>query len=141
VQLSIRSKQNNQRYETILSSLGSGRYEGSIESLPEGEFTYTAVAMSDRDTLGTSNGRISVGDQSIEFAETRMNKPLLTQLANASGGEYSDADKFSSLLNTILIRNEMKPQELKQSREFELWNLPSFLTIIESVMAAIFSTH
>ncbi len=130
VHLSLRSKTNNQRYETILSSLGSGRYEGSIESLPEGEFTYAAVALNDGDTLGTSGGRISVGEQSIEFAETKMNKPLMKQMASASGGEYSDANLFGSLLRTILLRSEMKPQELKHTNEFELWNLPSFLTVI-----------
>ncbi len=130
VHLSVRSKQNNQRYETILSSLGSGRYEGSIESLPEGEFNYTALAVNNGDTLGTSSGRISVGEQSIEFAETKMNRPLMKQMAISSGGEYSDANSFGSLLQTILQRSGMKPQELKQSREFELWNLPSFLTII-----------
>lgn len=51
-------------------------------------------------------------------------------MAISSGGEYSDANSFGSLLQTILQRSGMKPQELKQSREFELWNLPSFLTII-----------
>ncbi|MDP1675604.1 MAG: VWA domain-containing protein [Bacteroidota bacterium] len=130
VRLSLHSKQNSLLYETILSSLGSGRYEGSIESLSEGEFTYTAVAMNDRDTLGTSQGRISVGDQSIEFAETRMNKSLLTQLARSSEGEYSDANEFNSLLQNILQRNTMKPQTIEQTNEFELWNLPAFLTII-----------
>lgn len=130
VHLSIDSKQNNQRYETIFSSLGSGRYEGSIENLPEGEFNYTAVALNNGDTLGTSGGRISVGEQSIEFAETKMNKPLMKQMANSSGGEYRDANSFGSLLQNILQRSGMKPQELKQSKEFELSNLPSFLTII-----------
>jgi hypothetical protein len=130
VSLSVHSKQNNLRYETILSSIGYGRYEGAIESLPEGEFAYTAVALSDGDTLGTSSGRITVGEQSIEFAETKMNKPLMKQMANSSGGEYSDAPSFNSLLQNILLRGEMKPQRLEQSSEFELWNLPSFLTII-----------
>jgi len=130
VHLSVYSKQNTQRYETVLSSLGSGRYEGSIENLPEGEFTYRATALNDRDTLGTSIGRISIGEQSVEFAETKMNKPLLKQMANASGGEYSDANSFSALLQKIIQRTEMKPHELKQTSEFELWNLPSLLIII-----------
>jgi len=130
VRLSVHSKQNNLRYETILSSIGSGRYEGAIESLPEGEFSYSAAALNDGDTLGTSGGRITVGEQSIEFAETKMNKPLMKQMANLSGGEYSDAPSFNSLLQNILLRGEMKPQRIEQSSEFELWNLPSFLTII-----------
>lgn len=130
VNLSIHSKQNGQRYESILTPLGSGMYEGVIESLPEGEFTFSAVAVNDGDTLGTSNGRISIGEQSLEFAETKMNKPLMKQIAEASGGEYGDAASFNTLLQHILRRNDMKPQVLDHTGEFELWNLPSFLTVI-----------
>ncbi len=54
----------------------------------------------------------------------------MKQMASSSGGEYSDANSFSSLLHNILQRNGMKPQETKLSSEFELWNLPFFLTII-----------
>lgn len=130
VNLTIHSKQHGQRYESILTPLGSGRYEGTIESLPEGEFTFSGVAIHDGDTLGISNGRISIGEQSIEFAETKMNKPLMKQIASASGGTYDDAASFDNLLHQILLRKEMKPQVLDQSNEYELWNLPSFLTVI-----------
>ncbi len=130
INLSIRSLKNNERFETTLSSLGSGRYEGQIEHLSEGEFSYSAVALKNGDTLGTTSGRISIGEQSIEFAETKMNKPLMKQLASASGGEYADAGSFDSLLEKILSRQEMKPQARIRTSEFELWNLPSFLTII-----------
>lgn len=130
VHLTVRSKENNQRYETNLTSLESGRYEGSVENVPEGEYAYSASAIKDGDTLGTAIGRISVGEQSIEFAETKMNKPLMKQLANSSGGEYSDADAFPLLLKKIEQRNELKTEEVTHTSEFELWNLPSFLTII-----------
>ncbi|MFA5834254.1 MAG: vWA domain-containing protein [Bacteroidota bacterium] len=128
--ISIRSHKNNERYETTLSSIGTGLYEGIIETLSEGEFSYSAVALANGDTLGSTNGRISVGEQSIEFAETKMNKSLMKQLASASGGMYSDVDGFTSLVEKILSRKEMQMQEQTRTQEFELWNLPTFLTII-----------
>lgn len=130
LRLSLRSEKANERFETTLSSLGGGRYEGTVENLPEGEFSYNADALKNGDTLGTSTGRISVGEQSVEYADTKMNKPLMKQLADISGGRYADADTFDSLLDHILSRQDMRSQERVRTSEFELWNLPSFLTII-----------
>ncbi|MFA6455875.1 MAG: hypothetical protein WCW40_03555, partial [Bacteroidota bacterium] len=130
VQITLRSLRNNERFETTLSSLGSGLYDGSFEGLPEGDFAYTAVARQGSDTIGTTNGRISVGEQSIEFAETKMNKPLMKQLATASAGAYADASGWDGLVDGILKREEMKPHEQIRTSEFNLWNLPSYLAIV-----------
>lgn len=119
-----------ERIEALLSSSGTGLYEGNIAGLSEGEFTYTASATVNGDTVGTAAGRISVGEQSVEFAETKMNKPLMQQLASSSGGEYVDASEFSLLTERILARPEMSLQEQTHTEEFQLWNLPSFLAVI-----------
>ncbi len=119
-----------ERIEALLSSSGTGLYEGNIAGLSEGEFTYTASATVNGDTVGTAAGRISVGEQSVEFAETKMNKPLMQQLASSSGGEYVDASEFSLLTERILARQEMSLREQTHTEEFQLWNLPSFLAVI-----------
>ncbi len=130
IRLTLRSQKGSEHFETSLPSLGAGRYEGTIENLPEGEFSYHAVALKNGDTLGVSTGRVSVGEQSVEYADTKMNEPLMKQLADISGGRYADADAFESLVNHILSRHEMRSQERVRTTGFELWNLPSFLTII-----------
>jgi hypothetical protein len=136
VTVSVRSQKGNEHFETTLSSIGAGLYEGNIENLSEGDFTYTATALSNKDTIGTTRGRISVGEQSVEFAETKMNKPLLKQLASVSGGEYADASAFGVLVKKILVRKEMQLLERPLTSEFELWNLPSFLTVIVLLFGA-----
>ncbi len=124
------SKANGESVETILSSSGAGLYEGNIAGLGEGEYSYTATALANGDTIGKVSGRISVGEQSVEFAETKMNKPLMKQIAASSGGKYTDAASFSALTDEILARKEMSLQEQTHTQEYQLWNLPSFLAVI-----------
>jgi hypothetical protein len=130
VQLTMRPLNGTERTETSLNALGSGLYDGSFDGLPEGEYQFTAAALRSGDTLGTASGRISVGEQSVEFAETKMNKTLLQQIAAASGGIYTDAAAFDQMAEKILARQEMKTQLRTRATEYELWNLPSFLAVI-----------
>jgi hypothetical protein len=130
VQVTMRPLNGAERFETSMNALGSGLYEGSFDGLLEGEYTFSAAAVKSGDTLGTTGGRISVGEQSIEFAETKMNKTLLQQLAGASGGMYADASAFDQLMEKILARPEMTTRVRTRTTEFELWTLPSLLTII-----------
>jgi len=71
-----------------------------------------------------------VGEQSIEFADTKMNKPILQQIAAVSGGEYSDGGDFDRLVHDLAGRPFMSPAEQVTSTEFELWNLPALLSVI-----------
>lgn len=135
VQLAIRTLTGEQASAVSLKSIGSGRYEGTSPGLSEGEYAYTAAALVGGDTAGISKGRLSVGEQAIEFAETKMNKVLLEQIAEKSGGAYFDAARFHDLVETILSRGDMKPHEKVTSNEYELWNLPSVLSVIVLLFA------
>jgi len=121
---------SRQRFETILRPLENGRYEGEIEGLPEGNYSFTAAAKAGGADLGKSEGRFSVGEQSIEFADTKMNKAILQQIAAVSGGEYADGGEFDRLIHDLAARPFTKPDEQITSTEFELWNLPALLSVI-----------
>ncbi len=125
---------SRQRFETILRPLENGRYEGQIEALPEGDYSFTATAIAGGADLGKSEGRFSVGEQSIEFADTKMNKALLQQIAAVSGGEYADGREFERLVHGLAVRPFMKPEEQFTASEFELWNLPSLLSVIVALL-------
>jgi hypothetical protein len=136
LQLSVKTLTGEQVAALSLQPIGSGRYEGTAESLNEGEYIYRAASLLNGDTLAATSGRFSVGEQSLEFAETKMNKPLLQQIASKSGGAYADASQFDSLVQRILARPEMKPQEKIHTSEFELWNFPAYLSAIILLFAA-----
>ena len=137
IHVEITAMPSRQRFETILRPLDNGRYDGEVESLPESDYSFTAAAKAGGGDLGTSEGRFSVGEQSIEFSDTKMNKPLLQQIAAITGGEYADGKEFDRLVRDLAARPSMKPEEEVTSSESELWNLPSLL----SVIVALFGTE
>lgn len=130
IELTIRTAGGGPASSVSLRPLGSGRYTGVSPALPQGEYLFTAAALSGGDTAGTAGGRFSVGDQSLEFAETKMNRTLLQQLAERSGGMYADAADFPGLAEAILARDGMSVQERTLVSEHELWRLPWYLAAI-----------
>ncbi len=134
IHVEVTALTSRQRFETILRPLENGRYEGQIEALPEGDYSFTATALAGGADLGKSEGRFSVGEQSIEFADTKMNKALLQQIAAVSGGEYADGREFERLVHDLAVRPFMKPEEQFTTSEFELWNLPSLLSVIVALL-------
>ncbi len=130
VKLDVALISSQQRYETILNPREQGRYEGAVGALPECDYTFTATATSGASELGKTSGRFSVGEQSLEFADTKMNKTLLEQLSAASGGTYVDGRDVAGLIQKITALPSMKAEERTTTSEFELWNLPGILSVI-----------
>jgi hypothetical protein len=130
IRIDVRSLASEQRYQTILQSLGNGRYEGNIEGLVEGEYSTVATGTRNGAPYGTVTGRFSVGEQSIEFADTRCDAALLQQLSSATGGRYADVSHASELIDDLLSRQTMKPQPQTKTSEIELWNSPVLLLMI-----------
>jgi len=134
LRVEISASSSKQRFEAILHPLENGRYEGQVEALPEGEYSFAAAATSGETQLGKSEGRFSVGEQSIEYLDTKMNKPLLEQIAASSGGDFASSGKFDELMRKIGDKPFMKPAKITTTSEFELWNLPSLLSVIVALL-------
>ena len=130
IRVEISSPASKQLYETILQPLDKGRYEGTIDALPEGDYSFSATSTVGGMETGKTRGRFSVGEQSVEFADTKMNTSLLQQISALSGGEYDNATQFDRLLNDIASRQSMKLEEQTTINEFELWNLPALLSVV-----------
>ncbi len=130
LRVAVKSAAGQGQFEAVLHSLGGGRYEGGLEMLPEGDYSYVASAHVNGAEIGKDEGRFSVGEQSIEFSDTKMNKTLLQQIAAASGGAYADASRFDQLLRVVQSRPAMKPEAQATTSEFELWNKPWLLSLI-----------
>ena len=124
------AKKENEIFEALLSPLGNGRYEGKLNGLGEGEYQFSGTAISSGERLGEEKGKFSVGAQEIEFQETRMNKPLLEQIAYRSGGKYFDPQSISQLADELRRNTRLTPKEITHASEFELWGLPIILAFI-----------
>jgi hypothetical protein len=110
-----------EKYEILLNTIGSGRYEGSFGSIPEGDYSYAASAIRDGRTIGEDKGKFSVGKINIEFLDTRMNKQILEQIAYKTSGGYTDISKYNNLI-PLITSNKFSSQEIVNVKEFELWN-------------------
>jgi hypothetical protein len=129
-EVKIVARKENETYETLLSPLGNGRYEGKFEGLSEGEYQFTGTVTENSQRLGEERGKFSVGGLEVEFQETKMNKALLQQLAHESGGKYFDPEQTSDLPNDLRSSGVLTPKEITHSREFELLGLPSLVIVI-----------
>lgn len=134
-QLRVVAKHEGRSFETILRPIGNGRYEGVLEGLVQGDYTFTAGATQDAQSLGEDRGRFSVGELDLEFQDTRMNAQLLRQLAARSGGAFFLPSQLQELRRALEALPSFTPRELRTTEEFELWNWKYMLALVVLLLA------
>ena len=133
----VRIRSVEQVEEFLLRPVGEGRFEGSVENLGEGDYRYSAVASVGQRQLGEDRGRFTVGEQNLEYLATRMNKPLLRQLAYQTGGRYYNPEEVDTLVANLVQNPEFEAKDVLRSDEIELWDLHHLLAVI----VLVFSTE
>lgn len=113
-----------------LRPLGNGRYEGTLEGLGEGDYSYTATASLDGSSVGTDAGKFSVGGVRLELQDTRPNFTLLQLLATRTGGRFLTPDELGSLDSLLAGQGSFASQSVRRTREVELWNWRGLLAAI-----------
>jgi hypothetical protein len=134
-ELRIKVKRAEGESETVLAAVGSGRYEGAIEGLPEGDYHFSATAVAGGRTLGESKGRFSIGEANMEFQDTRMNAALLQQISYRSGGRFCTPSTFSQLCGDLKANPNLVVRAVTQKSEFQLWNRKYLLGVIVLLLA------
>ena len=133
VEVHVRSGSDSRSF--LLNALGSGQYQGELESAGEGEYTFTATISVHGTELGNDQGSFSVGGLNAEFLETRMNKTVLQQIAAQTGGRYYDGGQIAQLAEDIAALPNFKPRESRTSAELEIWNSRWMLAVVVSIFA------
>jgi len=128
--VSVRVQYGDQSASVELRPLGSGRYEGRLEGLGEGEFTYSASAQVGGTTVGTDGGKFSVGGIRLELQDTRPNFTLLRLLAARTGGAFLLPEELGKLDSILAAQPSLAPQTVQRSHELELWNWQGLLALI-----------
>ncbi len=135
VRIEAKATSGGSPYEVLMRPLGDGRYDAAFELLPEGDYTFTAKAASGGQEIGRTSGRFAVSGQSMEYADTRMNAPLLRGIAAATGGAFTDARHADSALSALRSLPSLAPGERRSSIELDLWNRPSLLGAVILLLA------
>jgi hypothetical protein len=121
-EVTVDIQRGKEAISATLTSVGNGLYEGSVEGLGEGDFTYNGKATLDGTKVGEDNGRFTVGQLNLEFLETKMNKQLLEQMAFRTGGKFYMITDSENLSNDIRASVKFSAKEIVQKTEIELWN-------------------
>jgi hypothetical protein len=128
--MTLELKKGKEVYRLAFDDIGNGRYEGSLQGVPEGDYTYEARASVAGQALGEDRGAISVGQINVEFLETRMNKQLLEHIAFRTGGEYMDIGESGDLAKRIAASANLNDREQVRTAEIEIWNWNYMVPII-----------
>ncbi len=121
---------SKQKFSTTLAGVGSGRYEGTFLNLAEGEYEYTGTASLSGHPFATVRGRFSVGEQSLEFTDTKLNTTLMRQIASLSGGAYASGAEYRSLIDRMKAGGMLAPEEETGVSEVDMWSLPLLFALI-----------
>lgn len=121
-EMRVELSRGSEKFQIALNAIGNGRYEGSLDGVGEGDYTFIGKATADGRVYGEDRGKFTVGQMNVEFLETKMNKQLLEQMAFQTGGTYYDIADASDLKKGLASGRTFEPKELVQTSEIELWN-------------------
>jgi len=128
--LTVSARRGDQVFEATLRALGSGRYEGSIDGLPPGDYTFQARAEREGAVLGEDRGRFVVGDLTAEYMDVAMNTPLLRGLAERTGGAFFTAGDLDGLGDSLSTRASFAPRTVTTASDHKLWTAEFILALI-----------
>jgi hypothetical protein len=115
--------------EINMNSIGNGRYYGSVEGLPKGDYPYNAIAILGSRNLGTDDGRFNIGELAIEYQNLKQNTELLKTISKRTLGKYFESNELNSISDIIMKNNAFAERPVSQQSEFLLWNWLGFLII------------
>jgi hypothetical protein len=133
VQIRVTSPDGSVRIFTM-DPLGNGRYALNAGHLPEGSYSYVAVASQNEQTIGEDRGAFAIGETAIEFKELQADVPTMRQIAMRSGGQTFAAGSSGMLASAII--GDLVPRQVTQQTQIRLWHLPFILLSVLLLLAA-----
>jgi hypothetical protein len=103
----------------------AGEFEGSLmaEQLGLCEITAGVPGGTARDAVALKTVRVTL--PRLEFKDTRMNEPLLRQIAAVTGGEFLTLDRIAELPKFLPKREQLLVNEQTQ----DIWDTPLALCV------------
>lgn len=91
-----------------------------------GEYTVTATGTLHGEDLGKQQALFEVKPSYAEFSDASLNVPLLTNLADMSGGKYYPIEEADQLVNQI----SLVESATSQITDIDIWDLPLIFGMI-----------
>ena len=135
-QVSVEISGGGASIHTDLHPLGSGRYDGSVEGLPAGDFTFRAAASKGGHDAGHDSGSFLVGGLNLEYLDTRMNAEILRQIAYRTSGEYLPSRDAGNLREKLRTLGPLAAREEQKTEAIELHRWPYLLALVIALFSA-----
>jgi hypothetical protein len=135
-QVRVIVEQRNHAVEGVLTSVGNGRYEGTLPGIgEEGVFAYRASAGKKGVILGADSGSVRVGGTHVEFLTTETNTALLRAIAARTGGVYLNPGQFAVLSDELVRLGFFTPRTVTDTIEIQARSWPYLAGLIVLLLA------
>lgn len=119
VEVAVKSK--NQKIDVGLSPVGNGLYEGIIESLPPGDYSFNGAASIENKKIGDDNGRFSVGEIDVESINTIADFKYLSLLSESTKGQFFSIEDVRGLIRKLEVISTNNNEYKYSKSEYRLW--------------------
>jgi hypothetical protein len=109
-----------------------GRFTAAVRPERAGLYRVRAEARRGAASLGTAERWFHVGGADREFADPRLNEPLLRRLARTSGGRYARAEEAPDVVSWL--SDEATPPAAPERRD--LWHQPWAFALVIALLSA-----
>ncbi|NGP89084.1 hypothetical protein [Fodinibius halophilus] len=114
-----------------MENVGSGRYRLDLGTMPEGIYTFNAVAQKGDRHIDSQQGEFAVAQSNAEFVNTTRDDQLLRTLANKTEGTYLPYDSVSGFWQNFRDKNLLSKNQKSETSYFYLYrNIGWFILVI-----------
>lgn len=128
--VSVKLNQSNEQSEVILTSIGSGLYEGTFKPTSGGDHSFIGDAKLNGKVLGEDKGSFNIGEVDVELINPVANYHFLNGLSEQTGGEFYTPDKIAQLIDQLNKINSQSAKEKISTSEIKLWSSEWFLILV-----------
>jgi len=120
VKLTIRNSEEELKLN--LTSVGLGIFEGTLQAVKSGDYSFNGEAALNGKKLGTDGGRFNIGDQDIELINPVLDADLLKLLSARTKGNFYYNTEYKQLFDKLKKINEKASKEKINLSEIPLWS-------------------
>jgi uncharacterized membrane protein len=130
----LRGPANERRDLSLALVTGSvGVYETTLEALDPGTYKVLVEAKKEGVSLGKAEAEFTVGRPNQEFDRLSINRPLLKQIAQATGADYYEPAAFGDLVGRL--RDTLVKEPIH--REVGIQTVPGLFPILFVLLVAV----
>ena len=125
MRLQVRNITTASKSDLVLNPDQEKDYIGHLSYLEPGDYLAEAFYSSSGKILGRARNEFQVEEYSLEDQSLTLNRQLLTQLAELSGGRFYTPTDCQKLIEDLVLKERV----VERHKSWEVWNQPGILIL------------